>query len=120
MEKDTIYTEDLADFGMRERTISAALLAAKLPEGFNDDGVKLAMNRNSGYVFLVNADYQVAMMNGACLELFHSLPGGEEGFLTDLIDELSPDDLHHEDTDYIRNAAKAEGVDLPEAWLIAT
>lgn len=52
-----VYTENLADFGSRERSMAAELLAARLPDGFPDDGVKLAMNRNSGFVFLVNADY---------------------------------------------------------------
>ena len=68
------YTENLADFGAREREMAAKLLAAGLPDGFNDGGVKLAFNRNSGYVFLVNEDYQVAMMNGGNMQLFHSLP----------------------------------------------
>ena len=112
-----VYTENLADFGGREREMAAELLAQPLPEGFSDDGVKLAMNRNSGYVFLVNADYQCAMMNGDTLEIFHSTPyEGHEGFLSDLLDEYGPDDLNRDDVEYLRAAADAEGVDLPEAW----
>jgi len=30
-----------------------------------------------------------------------------------------PNDIHHEDAEYIREAADAEGVELPEAWQIA-
>jgi len=111
------YTENLADFGSRERAMAAELLAAPLPECFSDDGVKIAMNHNSGFVFLVNADYQCAMMNGDTLEIFHSTPyDGHEGFLTDLLEEYKPEDLHHEDVEYLRYNASAEGVDLPKAW----
>ena len=113
------YTENLADFGSRERAMAAELLAAPLPDGFSDDGVKIAMNRNSGFVFLVNADYQCAMMNGDELQIFHSTPyDGHEGFLSDLLDEYSPDDLHGYDADYLRAAAESENVDLPKAWQI--
>lgn len=117
------YTENLADFGARERAEAAKLLASPLPEGFNDDGVKLAFNRNSGYVFLVNSDYQCAMLNGDSLELFHSTPyDGHEGFLTDLLAEYSPDDLNADDVEYLLNAADVEGVNLEEfpAWAEAT
>lgn len=115
-----VYTEDLAEFGSRERAMAAELLACRLPDGFSDDGVKLAMNRNSGYVFLVNSDYQCAMMNGDELQIFHSTPySGLEGFIEDLLSENDPDDLNSEDADYIREAAEAEGVELPEAWQVA-
>jgi hypothetical protein len=114
-----VYTENLADFGSRERRMAAELLAAPLPDGFSDDGVKIAMNRNSGYVFLVNEDYQCAMMNGDTLEIFHSTPyDGHEGFLSDLLDEYKPDDLHADDAEYLRQAAEAESVELPEAWQV--
>ncbi len=111
------YTEDLGNFGARERKMAAELLGHPLPDGFSDDGVKPAFNRNSGFVFLVNSDYQRAMMHGDELQIFHSTPyEGREGFLTDLLDEYSPDDLHADDVEYLRAAAEAEGVDLPEAW----
>lgn len=111
------YTENLADFGSRERAMAAELLAAPLPETFSDDGVKIAMNRNSGFVFLVNADYQCAMMNGDTLEIFHSTPyDGIEGFLSDLLEENEPGDLHREDAEYLLAAAEAEGIELPKAW----
>ena len=114
---ENIYTENMADFGSRERNMAAELLAAELPWGFSNEGVRLAMNKNSGFVFLVNDDYQVAMMNGNELAIFHTTPyEGHEGFLEDLLDEYSPDDLNGEDVRYLREAAEAEGVDLPEAW----
>ena len=115
-----VYTEDLADFGAREREMAAELLAAGLPDGFSDDGVKLAMNRNSGYVFLVNSDYQCAMMNGDNIEIFHTTPyDGHEGFLSDLLSEYAPDDLNDDDVEYLRQAADAENVELPEAWQVS-
>ena len=116
-----VYTEDLADFGSRERAMAAELLAARLPDGFSDDGVKLAMNRNSGFVFLVNADYQCAMMNGNSLEIFHSTPyDGIEGFLSDLIDENEPGDLHREDAEYLIQCADNEGIELTGEWKACT
>lgn len=111
-----VYTENLADFGSRERAMAAELLAQPLPNGFYDSGVKLAFNRNSGFVFLVNEEYQCAMMNGDKLELFHSTPyNGEEGFLSELL-ERNPSEYHEEDAEYIRDAARNEGIELPEAW----
>jgi hypothetical protein len=119
MANDT-YTENLADFGTRERRMAAELLAADFPFTFSDDGVRVAMNQNSGFVFLVNNDYQCAMMNGDTMEIFHSTPyDGHEGFLSDLLDEYGPDDLNSEDADYLRDAAEAEGIELPESWQVA-
>ena len=116
-EKNKIYTEDLADFGARERAMLSKILAQPLPDGFDDDGVKAAMNFNSGYVFLVNSEYQCAMMNGDKLEIYHSTPyEGHEGFLSDLVEEYAPNDLNSEDADYIRYAAENEGFELPENW----
>jgi hypothetical protein len=112
-----IYIENQADFGSRERKMANKLLENELPIQFSTKGVRIAMNKNSGYVFLVNDDYQVAMMNGDELDIFHTLPhGGAEGFLTDLLNENTPDDLNGEDARYLREAAEAEGVSLPEAW----
>jgi hypothetical protein len=116
------YTENLAEFGSREIRMLSELLnawmAQGLPDGFFNAGVKPAMNKMSGNVFLTNEEYQIAMMNGDKLESFYSLPyGGEEGFLCDLIDENSPADLHHEDVDYILNLAEAAAYDLPQLWL---
>ena len=46
------------------------------------------LNLKSGYVFLTNSDYQVAMMNGDNLESFYTdFETGEEGFRNDLSNE---------------------------------
>jgi hypothetical protein len=111
------YTENLADFGMRELKIGGELLSADWPDQFNSEGVKLAFNKMSGNVFLVNDDYQVAMFNGGDVELFHSTPYmGFEGFITDLLDEYDPLEINQEDADYILLQADIELADLPENW----
>jgi hypothetical protein len=99
------YTENLADFGYRERVELEKILHAwnefGLPDEFYGQDVKPAFNRNSGYVFLVNSEYQTAMLNGDKLELWHFLPySGEEGFLSDLL-ELNLDELHPDDLEYL-------------------
>ncbi len=116
------YTENLADFGFREikmlRNILNAWVENGLPDDFDNTGVKPAMNTSSGFVFLVNEEYQVAMLNGDQLDIFHSLPySGHEGFLSDLVEEYKPDDLNSEDVEYILNAADIAGFDLQPPWL---
>lgn len=77
-------TQNLADFGQIERD-EAALLLTTLggsnddTKHFGSDGVAVEFNPMSGYVFLVDEDYNVAMMNGHQLEDFYSCPncGGE-------------------------------------------
>jgi hypothetical protein len=112
-----IYTENLAEFGAREREIAGRTLLAALPDNFDASGVKLAFNKNSGNVFLVNDDYQVAMLvDDDKLAIFHSTPyHGHEGFIDELLD-LRPDCLNQDDVDYILDNAKAERAELPEAW----
>lgn len=111
------YTENLADFGSRERHMAAELLAASLPHNFYNGGVRVAFNALSGYVFLVNDDYQVAMMNGDTLQVFHTTPyHGFEGFIEDLIAEYNPDDMNAEDANYIVEQAETELIELPAKW----
>jgi PAS domain-containing protein len=111
------YTENLADFGYIEREEAGRLLLATLPENFGTEGVRVAFNTLSGYVFLVNDDYQCAMFNDGQLEIFHSTPyQGIEGFISDLLAENLPDDLHQEDAEYILTCAEQERAELPEAW----
>lgn len=116
------YTESLADFGIREieqlNEILTTWIKNGLPDGFEYSGVKPAMNKNSGNVFLVNDEYQVAMLNGDELEIFHSLPySGDEGFLADIIADNEPDSLNSDDLEYILQAAKSSDFELSEAWL---
>ena len=87
-----IITANLSRFGHRERAMAEDLLKAwrkqGLPDGFENEGVTINFNTYSGYVFLSNEDYEVAMMNGDCLELYHyDFETGEEGFLEELSEE---------------------------------
>ncbi len=86
---EEIVTSDFAKFGSRERAMAEELLKASreqgFPEDFDDDEVKIMMNIHSGYVFLTNADCQVAMLNGDKLESFYSCPDcGNEGFADEI------------------------------------
>lgn len=84
-----IVTADLSRFGYRELQMAADLLAAycKNPPEFLSDGVTVMMNSDSGYVFLTDEDFNVAMMNGDRLERFHSCPVcGAEGFAEELME----------------------------------
>lgn len=98
-----IVTANLTYFGYRERKEAERLLSewnnTGLPEDFYDDEVQIFMNRNSGYVFLSNSDYQVAMMNGDDLEIYYTdFETEEEGFKDELSGEalkrlgLTPDE----------------------------
>ncbi len=87
-----IITTDLADFGSSEKATAGELLSAlntdKDLTHFLGDGVKLYLNKNSGFVFLSDEDYNTAMIDDeGHLRDFHSCPiCGSEGFLEDLHD----------------------------------
>lgn len=109
------YTENLADFGARERRMLMEILSAwnanGLPDDFSDDKVRPAFNRNSGHVFLVNDEYQTAMMNDGKLESFYSTPyEGKEGFWSDLMEEF--DGMHPEDKRFMAEVARSCGYDF--------
>lgn len=109
------YTEDLSDFGMREieelKDILDAWLNNGLPDDFEYSGVKPAFNRSSGYVFLVNDEYQVCMEVDGTLESFYTTPySGYEGFYEDLLDEAD-DSWNYEDLEYLRDIAENRGDD---------
>lgn len=88
MRTQEITTTDLADFGYSERSMLIDLLKAwdeqGLPESFYDEEVRFMMNKESGFVFLTNSEYQTAMMNGDKLEIWHTCCNcGHEGFAED-------------------------------------
>jgi len=87
-----ITTTDFSRFGYRERRMAEELLKAwreqSLPEDFYGDEVRIMLNTHSGYVFLTNSEYQVAMMNDDQLDSFYTDPEtGEEGFKEELSEE---------------------------------
>lgn len=88
-------TQDLSNFGYRELDMAGELLReyANNPNVLPGDGVKVEFNPMSGNVFLVDEDYNVAMMNGDTLEQFFSCPYcGHEGFLEDMIHDHDDED----------------------------
>ena len=98
------YTEDLSDFGYIELDKAGQLLGAiknGLPSDFYDDGIKVAFNANSGFVFLTNSEYQVAMLDEkGKLYSFYTTPyEGYEGSLKELLQEY--DNMNDEDKQYV-------------------
>ncbi len=86
--KQEITTTNLSDFGSRERWMLVELLTEwdknGLPDEFYEEDVTPMMNRNSGYVFLTNSEFQCAMMNDGKLEIWHHCGNcGHEGFKED-------------------------------------
>lgn len=108
------YTENLADFGYREYEKLKKILEAwfdgnGLPDDFDDSGVRPAFNRNSGYVFLTNDDYQVAIEVDGQLESFYTTPyEGFEGTYDELIEEAD-EDWNDEDLEYLKDLAVNRG-----------
>jgi hypothetical protein len=107
---DTIITTDFSEFGLRERKLAAKLLMASceqgFPEDFEDDGVQIMMNKNSGLVFFTNSEYQVCMMNGDKLESYYNTPyEGREGFADELRKdyERDPDAWAQEDVEFLED-----------------
>ena len=110
MNNSNVYTENMADIMScyTERKKVLAIMQAwdkdGLPDNFYDEGVRFAFNKNSGYVFLVNDDYQVLMMNDDKLELYYTSPyEGHEGFINDLFDDYMSDTdaWHIEDAEWM-------------------
>tara|TARA_Y100001937_G_scaffold108390_1_gene152034 strand:+ start:286 stop:624 length:339 start_codon:yes stop_codon:yes gene_type:complete len=104
------YTEDLTKFGYRELDIAGDLLKAikkGLPSDFDREGIKVGFNKNSGNVFLTNAEYQVAMVDDeGNLYSFYSSPyEGKEGSYEDLKEEY--DDMHPEDQEWFDDLSKS-------------
>ena len=107
------YTEDLADFGYKEQEEAKDLFQAwresGLPVDFWNEGVKIGFNMNSGYVFLVNSELQVAMCGKddkgkLYLYSFYSSPyEGKEGSFDELLEEY--EDMHPEDQEWFQEIA---------------
>ena len=104
------YTEKLEDFGYREQDEAKNIFEAwklnGLPEDFENDGVRLAFNMNSGYVFLTNDQYQVAMCgdNKELYSFYTSPYEGHEGSFEDLLDKY--ENMNEEDQEWFRSIAE--------------
>ena len=71
-------TKNLEDFGFRELKEAGKLLTAYGSAEDNTrhlgEGVHICFNHQSGYVFLSDEDYNVAILNGDILEDFLTCP----------------------------------------------
>jgi hypothetical protein len=88
MEQEENPTTDLSKFGGIEIETAIDLLKAYNEQGaeYLEDNVHICFNNNSGYVFLMDEDYNVAMLNGDKLEQWFYCPNcGFEGFKGDFI-----------------------------------
>jgi len=106
------YTENLSDIMAESPSLALQTLQAWadycLPERFSSGGIKLAFNRRSGFVFLVNEDYQCAMLNNGKLEEYFCSPcDGIEGFFEEFLADF--DDLQPEDQEWFREIAENLG-----------
>ena len=80
-------TQDLSEFGLRELDMAGTLLKAfsNNPNVLDEYIISVEFDPESGNVFIMDDDYNVAMMNGDILERFYSCPEcGEEGFKDEL------------------------------------
>lgn len=95
-------TQDLSKFGTRELTMAKDLLEAYLNNNNTEylgDGVTIEFNPNSGCVFMVDEDFNVAMeSDGELLDFFTSPYDGKEGFYEDL--KAERDEMHPEDQEW--------------------
>lgn len=88
-------TKDLSQFGFREIKMASELLNAYVLS-YNDDirdsltdGITIEFNQDSGKVFLVDNEFNVAMMNDDKLELWYNCSYcGHEGFKEDMLHGL--------------------------------
>lgn len=83
------------DFGIRELRLAARLLSILKSEKDRTmrlgDKVTPEFNPDSGYVFLIDSDFNVAMINGEALEDWLMCPTcGTEGFASELESSPSP------------------------------
>lgn len=100
-----LVTADLNEFGYME-LIEASKLLKSFAESdirIDSDGLTLNFNKNSGFVFLSDENYDVWMMNGDKLEQWYSCPiCGHEGFKEDM--------THNEDNPECQEYLKDIGV----------
>ena len=107
-------TRDLTEFGWRELGMARDLLDALMDNtpDFLGDGIAIEFNPSSGEVFLVDADYNVAMeVDGELIQWCSCSNCGKEGLAVDgdfnhatslcneCYQEENPDEFEEEDTE---------------------
>lgn len=109
-ESANVIEGDLSELRGHELSLLATLLIllsenkmSKNSKKYIDDIKSWGFNKNSGYVFLVDDNYNVFMKNGNELDIFLSLPySGEEGFPDDF-NNTNEDNFHEEDIEFLNN-----------------
>jgi hypothetical protein len=99
-------TTDLAKFGIRELKMARDLLDAWFRNGppgdFMIEGVTVMFNPQSGWVFLTNAEYQVAVEEDGELFSFYTSPcHGHEGTLDELNEMFDAETWNGEDIEWL-------------------
>ncbi|MBU0847436.1 hypothetical protein KKH23_09660 [Patescibacteria group bacterium] len=97
----TENTQDFSKFGYRELAMAGELLTkySDNPNVIDGNGIHIEFNPNSGNVFIVDEDFNVAMMNGDVLEQWFNCPYcGHEGFL----EEMDHEPQNNECTRYLK------------------
>ena len=97
-------TQDYSEFGHIERKKAGLLLqtygTSKDNTLFLENDIKVEFNPMSGYVFLVDGDCNIAMMNGDRLENLFSCPNcGNEGMQSEFREEYSDNECCQEYAD---------------------
>ena len=92
-------TQDFSKFGQREREIACQLLSTYGTDNdktlFLDGPVAVEFNPYSGFVFLVDADYNVGIMEGDKLVNYFSCPHcGHEETQTNFRDQAEGECCH--------------------------
>lgn len=118
-------TYDIADFGRREIAETGKLLTA-YAEGQDKgncldrfgEGVKVGFNRNSGYVWLEDEDYNTLMYDEDTDSLFQWYflsYAGEEGSAEDLYNEFLEDAINPKDLEQLADILEDEGMEKEAA-----
>ena len=104
-----ICTTDLSKFKEEElRKLNELIFALKsqgYPSDFYLEGVNVTLNIESGFVFLTNSEFQVAMVDdeGNLKSWYYTPYHGFEGFLSDLMEmyEDDPESFNITDAEYL-------------------
>ena len=120
MNTNNPVTYDLSDFGYCELKEAAKLLTAYTEH--NDtghcldrlgDGVKIGMNRNSGYVWLEDEEYNCLMLddNDQLFQLYYLSYAGTEGSAEDLWEKFEDSEIDPEDYEQLADILEDEGME---------
>jgi hypothetical protein len=108
--QESYYENDLSHLGNKELKDLAKLLTFwsenKITHNAHNNMGKIekfGFNGNSGYVFLIDDNYNTFMDNGSHLDIWLSCPyGGDEGFPEEF-NGNHEDDYNQDDVDYLKN-----------------